>query len=156
MVSLLWQSKLRKLKRMKLDKFVFYFISRTCEIIFNGNVISRSTEKSRKLSTTLASQKAFELLKKDYYQILINDPSIHSVAEFLNTIEETWHPDGDKAKSEKVTIEKFQEDRRPTSTAHESSANQVNTSAMKMMKAMGWKEGSGLGAQKQGIVEPIK
>lgn len=31
-----------------------------------------------------------------------------------------------------------------------------STAAMKMMKMMGWTEGTGLGLQKQGIVEPIK
>ena len=31
-----------------------------------------------------------------------------------------------------------------------------STAAMKMMKIMGWTEGTGLGLQNQGIVEPIK
>jgi hypothetical protein len=30
-----------------------------------------------------------------------------------------------------------------------------STAAMKMMKTMGWTEGTGLGPQNQGIVEPI-
>lgn len=52
----------------------------------------------------------------------------------------------------------------PSDSAHEILSKAENTveqpvkstAAMKMMKMMGWTEGTGLGVKQQGIVEPIK
>lgn len=93
-----------------------------------------------------------------------------SVAHFLTYVEDIRQTQSGRKLSTTITKEAMGRKQNSSSSNSSSSAAQIilskgesamappvkSTVAEKMMKMMGWTEGTGLGMQKQGIVEPIK
>lgn len=99
-------------------------------------------------------QNAFQCLEKTQHQVVIEDPTCFSVHHFVKKEEETW---GFREKmSTTITLDSIG-NKKLKSNEEVSICSTANSNvAMKMMKSMGWTEGSGLGAKKQGIVQAIK
>ena len=136
---------------------------RKCELHLGGKCIAAAQTNNRALAKKQASEKAFHTLKQTHYQIVIDDESVNSIEQFLDN----WG-DAEQAKNGqivKAVVTKDMLERKqplPSDVVHRAlldgaSAKPVISSfATKMMKEMGWSEGTGLGPTQQGIIEPIR
>lgn len=119
-------------------------------------MIATAQQKNLKLCLQLMFKLAYKNLKKTHYQVIVEDPTYISAEHFVKKEEGTWNPRVGKKLSPTITLDSIGNEK--IEVDEESSVNSTANSsiAMKMMKSMGWTEGSGLGAKKQGIVEAIK
>lgn len=101
---------------------------------------------------------AYFKLAKEHYQIIITDPTYVSVRHFLTKNEEVWRSGTTGKTSSEITMShvKGNEGTNSNSWKVEKTDSTNGSVAMKMMKAMGWSEGTGLGSKEQGIIEPVK
>lgn len=92
-----------------------------------------------------------------------------SVSQFLTYVEDVRQTQAGRKLSTTITKEAMGRKQNSSSNSSSSIAQEIllkggnavappvkSTVAEKMMKMMGWTEGTGLGLQKQGIIEPIK
>ncbi|XP_032791692.2 uncharacterized protein LOC116928708 [Daphnia magna] len=107
---------------------------------------------------------AFPILEKTHYQMIITDTICISIDHFIALEEDIGQARTENSVRTTITKDFMEGKHLSTNSAFEVlskeesiAAQPVNcASAMKMMKKMGWSEGTRLGAKKQGIVEPIK
>jgi hypothetical protein len=138
-------------------------------LLLDGRKIASSLHENQKLSAKNVSKLAFTNLEKTHYQIVVTDTKCVSVGHFMSQEEDNRLTRAENMLSTKITKEVMRGKANSTqdcSTDHafeilskrENTITQPvqSTSAMRMMKLMGWTEGTGLGLQQQGIVEPIK
>jgi hypothetical protein len=133
-------------------------------LLLDGRKIASSLHENQKLSAKNVSKLAFTNLEKTHYQIVVTDTKCVSVGHFMSQEEDNRLTRAENMLSTKITKEVMRGKANSTDHAFEILSKRENTitqpvqstSAMRMMKLMGWTEGTGLGLQQQGIVEPIK
>ena len=138
-------------------------------LLLDGIEITSSLATNQQLSNKNLYKRAFPILEKTHYQIVVTDTTCISVEHFMSQEEDARLTRAENTLS--TTITKGVMEGKASNTLASSSDNGFeilskgvnvvaqpvkSTAAMKMMKMMGWTEGTGLGLQKQGIVEPIK
>ncbi|EFX86603.1 hypothetical protein DAPPUDRAFT_222018 [Daphnia pulex] len=138
-------------------------------LLLDGRKIASSLHENQKLSAKNVSKLAFTNLEKTHYQIVVTDTKCVSVGHFMSQEEDARLTRAENMLSSKITKEVMRGKAKSTQDCSIDHAFEIlskreniitqpvqSTSAMRMMKMMGWTEGTGLGLQKQGIVEPIK
>jgi G-patch domain len=138
-------------------------------LLLNGRTIASSLHENQKLSQKNVYKLAFAILEKTHYQIVVTDETCVSVGHFMSQEEDARLTRAENTLSTKITKEVMGGKTNTTQNSSPDNAFEIlskgenaiaqpvqSTAAMKMMKMMGWTEGTGLGLQKQGIVEPIK
>ncbi|KAI9554268.1 hypothetical protein GHT06_019540 [Daphnia sinensis] len=139
-------------------------------LYLGGREIVSSLHENEKMSQKGVFELAFPILEKTHYQMIITDKDTICIsidhfigqegdirqAQAENSVRTTITKDVMEGKQNK-SYDLSENGAFEVLSKEESVAAQpVNSAAMKMMKKMGWTEGTGLGAKKQGIVEPIK
>ena len=118
--------------------------------------VAKSQDAKREISKKKACEKAFMKLKQTSYTIVITDPSVTSIQDFLISQDELSAAGEQNLSIPTLAKEAFTGSKViPQSSAPQKSDKVESGFAFKMMKKMGW-TGSGLGAQEQGITEPIE
>lgn len=128
-----------------------------------------STKNREKTVLNELYKKAYAVLEKTYYQIIVTDQTFVSVLRFLTYVEDMRQMKADEKVNTTITKEVMGSKKSSISSSSPDIAQTIllkgetavappvkSAVAEKMMKMMGWTEGMGLGTAKQGIVEPIK
>lgn len=133
-------------------------------LYIGGRKIVSSYHENEKMSQRGVYELAFPILEKTHYQMIITDTICISIDHFIALEEDIRQARTENSVRTTITKDVMEGKHLSTNSAFEVlskeesiAAQPVNcAAAMKMMKKMGWSEGTGLGAKKQGIVEPIK
>ncbi|XP_057372955.1 uncharacterized protein LOC130693773 [Daphnia carinata] len=134
-----------------------------------GREIVSSLHENKKMSERGVCELAFPILERKHYQLVIIDQICISIDHFIKLEEDIRQARAENSVRTTITKDVMQRKHNWTSDLSTNSAFVVlskeesivpqplnSAVAMKMMKKMGWAEGTGLGARKQGILEPIK
>nr|CAG4634620.1 EOG090X0181 [Alona affinis] len=124
-------------------------------VVLDGSPLVQSNHhQSRKSCEKKASELAMARLKTTNFQLVITDPSVTSIRDFLINEDDLALAGEKNQPIDTITKEAVSDPNvaRPQSTIESTPSESF---ALKMMKKMGW-AGAGLGVQEQGIVEPIQ
>ncbi|XP_032786532.1 uncharacterized protein LOC116924059 isoform X2 [Daphnia magna] len=150
---------------LKVKNFFFKQQGQWQSVLYiGGRKIVSSYHENEKMSQRGVYELAFPILEKTHYQMIITDTICISIDHFIALEEDIRQARTENSVRTTITKDVMEGKHLSTNSAFEVlskeesiAAQPVNcAAAMKMMKKMGWSEGTGLGAKKQGIVEPIK